>query len=188
MIHTLIVGPRHVGKTTLINGVLRELDRPVYGYQTKKETALSDEQMREPVYIYEPGKPRFQSTENLIGYCSPAEGFQTMAGVFDAYAPKILNPVPDQGVIVFDEIGFMESREKQFCDAVLARLNGDIPVIAAVKNKKGFAFLEKVRTHPKCRCFSITEENRDTLFYEILEFMRAQIELSTGVSSGKDKK
>ena len=71
MRHTLIVGPRHIGKTTLINGVLRELDRPVYGYQTKKETALSDEQMREPVYIYEPGKPRFQSTENLIGYCSP---------------------------------------------------------------------------------------------------------------------
>ena len=176
MIHALVAGPRGVGKTTLINRVLKELNRPVYGFQTRKETALADAQMREPVYIYEPDKPRYHSAENLLGYCSRIEGFRTTAGVFDNYAPKILNSFPDESVIVFDEIGFMESNEKQFCNAILSRLDGDIPVIAAVKNKKGFAFLEKVRTHPGCRCFYITEENRDALFHEVLNFMRAQMD------------
>lgn len=36
--HTLIVGERHVGKSTLIGRVLNALDRPVYGFETKKRT------------------------------------------------------------------------------------------------------------------------------------------------------
>ncbi|WMJ78053.1 MULTISPECIES: nucleoside-triphosphatase [unclassified Sedimentibacter] len=187
MIHALIVGPRHIGKTTLINSVLQKLGRPIYGYQTKKESLLSDSQMREPVYIYEPGKPRVQSTKNLLGYCSPTEGFKTMAGVFDAYAPKILASVPNSSVIVFDEIGFMESNEKQFCDAIISRLDGEVPVIAAVKNQKGFAFLEQVRTHPKCHCFYITEENRDALKVEVLKFMREQLKFSACASIERKK-
>ena len=37
-------------------------------------------------------------------------------------------------------------------------------------------FLERVRGHEHCRCFRITEENRDALFPEVLAFLRAQLE------------
>lgn len=176
MIHALIVGPRGVGKTTLIDRVLKELNRPVYGFQTKKETELTDEEGKTPVYIYEPGKPRFHMKENLTGWCSP-EGFRTAVGVFDRFAQKILHPIPERSVIVFDEIGFMETKERRFRDAVISRLDGEIPVIAAVKDKEGFDFLEMVRKHPKCRCFYITQENRDELCKEVTEFMRSQINI-----------
>ncbi|MCR4962428.1 MAG: nucleoside-triphosphatase [Firmicutes bacterium] len=183
MTHALIVGPRHVGKTTLIDRVLAELGRPVCGFQTKKETEFADEQGREPVYIYLPGKPRFHTAENLVGYCS-AKGFTTVPGVFHRYAAHILRPVPREGVLVFDEIGFMEAKEQAFCQAIFSRLEGDVPVIAAVKNNTGFAFLEQVRSHPNCRCFSITAENRDELFGQVLDFMRVQLE--SAAAGGKD--
>ena len=51
--HTLIVGERRVGKSTLIGRVLNALDRPVYGFETKKEDSLADELRGSPVYIYD---------------------------------------------------------------------------------------------------------------------------------------
>ena len=38
--HALIVGDRGVGKSTLIRRVLAELNRPLFGYETKKEEQL----------------------------------------------------------------------------------------------------------------------------------------------------
>ena len=40
--HALIVGDRGVGKSTLIRRVLAELNRPLFGYETKKEEQLED--------------------------------------------------------------------------------------------------------------------------------------------------
>lgn len=37
--HILIVGPRQVGKSTLIDKVLKAAGRPVWGFETKKEAA-----------------------------------------------------------------------------------------------------------------------------------------------------
>lgn len=94
---------------------------------------------------------------------------------FDRYAPKLLSPVPEGHMILLDELGFMESASEKFCSAVLSLLDGSTPVIAAVKHKD-FPFLQAVRSHPNCRCFHITEENRDTLFPEVLAFMKLQFE------------
>ena len=39
--HALIVGPRRVGKSTLIRKVIEALDCPVTGFETKKESNLN---------------------------------------------------------------------------------------------------------------------------------------------------
>ena len=172
--HALIVGARGVGKSTLIRRVLQELNRPLFGFETKKEEALADEINGSPVYIYEAGKEQLQTDENLVGHCLTRHSFPMTAG-FDHYAPRLLSPVPDGCVIEMDEIGFMESKSKAFCNAVMTLLDGSTPVIAAVKDKD-IPFLEAVRSHPNARCFHITPENRDALCFEVLEFMKAQME------------
>ena len=40
--HALIVGDRGVGKSTLIHRVLKNLNRTVFGFETKKEEQLED--------------------------------------------------------------------------------------------------------------------------------------------------
>ena len=169
--HALIVGARGVGKSTLIRQVLRELDYPFAGYETRKEDALADPVHGSPVYIYDAGQPHVRSRENLLGYCKDRCP-EVYAEAFDRYAPK-LRAVKSDGVIVMDEIGFMESASEAFCGAVLGHLDGNTPVLAAVKHNDT-PFLEQVRSHPNCRCFFLTEENREEMYHQALAFLRQQ--------------
>lgn len=171
--HVLITGPRGVGKSTLIRRVLAELDRPVFGFETKKEDALATEQLGSPVYIYDAGTEHRQTPEGLVGWCKNKH-FASMKEVFDRWAPKLRPPVPAGHIVLMDELGFMEASSEDFCSAVLALLDGDAPVLAAVKDKD-IPFLSAIRSHPNCRCFFITEENRDALFPEVLEFMKKEM-------------
>lgn len=172
--HALIVGDRGVGKSTLIRRVLKELNRPLFGFETKKEAALEDPLRGCPIYIYDAGKPHCRTQENLIGY-HKEQDIAAMTAAFDQYAPKLAESVPKKAVVELDEIGFLEAKSEAFCQAVLHLLDGQNPVLAAVKNRE-HPFLDSVRSHPKARCFYITVENRDALYTEILEFMKRQLE------------
>lgn len=171
--HTLIVGERGVGKSTLIRRVLAELECSVSGFETKKETALATEEKGSPVYIYDAGKPHTHTEENLLGWCKNKR-FDSRIEVFDRYAPKLRTPVAAGSIILLDELGFMESQAKEFCAAVLELLDGDVPVIAAVKYKDT-DFLQAVRSHPNAKCFWIDAQNRDALYEEVLPFVKQQL-------------
>lgn len=174
--HALIVGPRGVGKSTLIRRVLEELDRPVFGFETKKEEQLEDPLRGCPIYIYDAGKPHCRTAENFIGYHADTDP-HVFTAAFDRYAPKLMAHVPEAAVVELDEIGFLEANSEAFCRAVLHLMDGDRPVIAAVKNRD-IPFLNRIRAHPKAQCFSITPENRDPLYEEVLRFMKQQLEES----------
>ena len=170
--HTLIVGARHVGKSTLIRRVLDEIGMPVFGFETKKEDGLADEENGSPVYIYAAGEAHEQREDNLVGYCKERR-FRTNTQAFDGFALRLANP-PKGSIVLLDEIGFMESSSEAFCQAIMNLLDGDIPVIAAVKHNST-PFLDAVKAHPNARCFVITEENRDKLLGEVMAFVKAQV-------------
>ena len=172
MKHILIVGARHVGKSTLIRRVLDEIDKPIFGFETKKEDWLADEENGSPVYIYGAGEAHVQRADNLVGYCKERR-FQTNTETFNRFALRLANP-PKGSIILLDEIGFMESSSEAFCQAIMNLLDGDIPVIAAVKHNST-PFLDAVKAHPNARCFAITEENRDGLFSEVLDSVKAHV-------------
>ncbi len=70
-----------------------------------------------------------------------------------------------------DELGFFEARAEAFTAAVLQALAGDVPVIAAVKDRTDVPFLNAVRAMPKAEVHHITPQNRDMLF-ELLPRMK----------------
>lgn len=172
--HALIVGPKGVGKSTLIARVLRELGRPLFGFETKKESALQDPVLGEPIYIYDADAAHRQAPENLVGYCRNRHA-TPMTEAFDRYAERLMRPTPHGAIIKLDEVGFLEVGAERFCRAILSLLDGGTPVIAAVKDKD-IPFLEQVRSHPNAKCFYITQENREALYEEVLGFMKRQIE------------
>lgn len=186
MVHALIVGSPGVGKSTLIRRIRQELGMPVFGYETKKEDLLADPEQGSPLYFYPAGKNHVQSEENLIGFCGNKD-FAAMGQVFDRFAPLLRGPVPEGHLVLLDEIGYLEREARDFQEAVLSLLSGDAPLIAAVKDKEA-PFLNRVRTHPKCRCFYITEENRDSLYSEVLQFLRSQLPTKQPVISDRPRK
>ena len=160
-----------------------QLARPLVSVSLAKEKPFFDSQIAmllmlvdETKSVRAAGKPHCRTAENFIGYHADTDP-HVFTAAFDRYAPKLMAHVPEAAVVELDEIGFLEANWKAFCRAVLRLMDGDRPVIAAVKNRD-IPFLNRIRAHPKAQCFSITPENRDPLYEEVLRFMKQQLEES----------
>lgn len=169
--HALIVGEKNIGKSTLIQKIILQLNCKVCGYLTVKEDNIKDELGRNPIYIYEYGKSRIQSKNNLIGY-SDGRHCISFKEIFDRAASILSCARTDGDIVVMDEIGTMEEDSNIFCREVLTCLDGSKPVIAAVKNRHT-PYLDQIRNHPNCRVFYIDESNRDELAKEVIEYLYA---------------
>lgn len=169
-IHAFIVAAPGIGKSTLINRVLEELDRPVFGYITRKEKDEWDDILGNPIYIYPAARPQVRTAENLVGHCKDRKP-TVYPEAFDRFAPYLWEPVPENALIVMDEIGFMEASSELFCGGIFRLLDGENPVIAAVKDKDT-DFLNKIRSHPGAKCFYLTTENREAMVSEMLQYLK----------------
>ena len=162
--HILINGERNVGKSTLIRRLVEEAGCPVYGFCTQNEEP--DEKGFHDIYIHPAGQAfeeRVFTSENKIGRCD-TRIHDVNPEVFDTAGVKYMEDVRADGIIVMDELGFMEKDSPLFMARVKELLEGDVHVIAAVKNRKDVPFLNEVRAMPKAEIFDITRENREELF------------------------
>ncbi|MBE5997569.1 MAG: hypothetical protein E7240_09545 [Lachnospiraceae bacterium] len=170
--HILICGHRNAGKTTLINSLMEKIKVPVYGFQTS--TVQTDPDGTHHIYMYPAGKVDGRMEEsNHIGDCNTVERTVNLS-VFDELGAKLIDDAKPDGVLVMDEIGFMEIGSERFCDAVLGALDGDIPVLATVKDTDfGAEFLDRVRQHPGAELIMLTPENREEVKQRAEEILSA---------------
>ena len=160
----LICGPRGVGKSTLIRRLTALYPGPVSGFVTKRETVADGEGLF-PIYIHPAACPearRQYGPENLIGRCDSRRSVR-YPEVFDRLGPPLLT---SGGLLVMDELGFLENDAHRFQAAVLAALDGSTPVLAAIKPKET-DFLRRVRQHPCGEVFYITPESREALYQRL---------------------
>ena len=87
--------------------------------------------------------------------------------MFDTLGAQLIESAPEGGIILMDELGFPENDAKVFQSAVLCALDGDTPVLAAVK-PKDTPFLRAVRGHENAELVFIDEQNRDALLEKLL--------------------
>ncbi|MCI6967247.1 nucleoside-triphosphatase [bacterium] len=171
--HILLTGARGAGKSTLIRRLCAEAELPVYGFVTKREEA--DETGFHPIYIHpawEEASMHRHTRENLVGTCNQ-KIHNVCPVVFDALGVRYLAAARPGGLIVMDELGFMEAKAEVFKQAVLHALGGDIPVLAAVKDRRDVPFLNAVCSAPKAALYTVTSENREALFAELLPIVKA---------------
>lgn len=169
MRHILIVGRNGVGKSTLIRALLEAIPMPVYGVITKKEPPQADGFC--PVYIHTYDMPRRYCEQNRIGLCREGSSI-AFPKAFDRFARTM--SFPKNGVIVFDELGFLESGAPCFTDAVLRTLDDAPFVIAAVRDRQT-PFLNAVRAHPRADVYTIDPENRDSLQKALIKELPARL-------------
>jgi len=180
-VHILICGERGVGKSTLIRQLLDTCPLPRWGFLTRRLQA--DESGFHPVYIFPAGEDPLYTPENLIGKCD-SRIHNTNLDIFNTLGVEYIRQARPGGVIVMDELGFLESGAEKFTAAVLDALNGDIPVLAAVKNRPDIPFLQKVLSAEKAEVFQITPDNREMLFETLVPRVRAWAEMKSE-SGGK---
>lgn len=177
--HILLCGERGVGKSTLIQKLLNKNTRPVYGFYTKRLGA--DETGFHPIYIHQAGARELTyADENRIG-TGDSRIYNVSIEVFDTLGTQYIRDAQPGGIIVMDELGFMEAQAKTFVQAVFDALDGEIPVIAAVKSRYDVPFLNEVRAHPNAAVYNIDAGNRDALFDELLPMV---INWNVGAADG----
>lgn len=170
--HTLIVGSNEMPRRKLIDRILNQLAPcpPLYGYRSVKEAP--DETGNAPIYIYPAAGVRIRRPENLLGWCRDRQA-TAYPQVFERYA-YLIEQAEKDGLLLLDEIGPMESRSPRFCSAVQNALDGEIPILASVRDKDT-PFLAQVRNHPKAVCFYLTQENLHQVYPAALAFLQAQL-------------
>lgn len=166
--HILITGDVGIGKSTLIRKLLARFPGPVYGFITLKMAEPASNFW--PLYMFPAGlkvEERTCTKENLLGIRGAVK--EQHPEIFDTLGVELIRSAGPDGVILMDELGFMESGAALFQKAVLEALHGELPVIASVKNRPGVPFLDAIRSCPDTVLYTVTRENRDALEREILQ-------------------
>ena len=168
-LHIAVTGARGSGKTYVIQKLMERLDCPIYGFMTK--SLAPDENGFHPIYIHPASaKKRVYTPENLIGTCD-TRIHNINLEAFDKLGAPYIRSAKADGVIIMDELGFMESDSIPFTTAVFDALDGDIPVIASIKMMDGVGFLEKVKSHPNLKIYNVTRETSDKVLDDIAGYL-----------------
>ncbi|MDR1203879.1 MAG: nucleoside-triphosphatase [Peptococcaceae bacterium] len=168
--HLFLTGEIQIGKSTALRRFLASTGIAADGFLTYFEPAGD-------------GRDLFIARLDTAAPESPAErrraahitgtGVTVFNEAFDTYGADFLSRAGRRDLILMDELGAMEENAPRFKDAVLRRLNGDIPAAGVVKQRKS-PFLDAIRAHPNVEVVTVTLDNRDDIPEQIRERVRGQ--------------
>ncbi len=81
----------------------------------------------------------------------------------------------DIHIIIIDEIGKMEMLSERFCEAVVAALDCDKPIMITLHKKSRTPLLQDVRRRDDIRILEVTPVNRNLLPYKIEKIMKEKL-------------
>ena len=170
MEHILLCGRRRSGRSAMIRKLLENVTAPVFGYETLTLRTRSDGYHE--IYLFPYGTENPQPCEARHAADCNTRQRVVHPEVFNSLGTRLLQG-QKRGVLVMDEIGFLESDAAEFCSAVLRRLDGDLPVLAAVRTGMDTAFLREVCAHKKARCIQMNPVRFDEIHRELLPLVRS---------------
>ena len=152
--HLFLTGSKRIGKSTVIDRLLAMHPCTPGGFRTVRTDAVFPP--RFSVHMLRPGEQ--PTADNLLFICrAPAED---VAARFDTLGCAALS-APAR-LLLMDELGPTEAEAFAFQRAVLAALEGNIPVLGVLQQADS-PFLQRVAAHRHVAVVEVTAENRDRL-------------------------
>ena len=165
----VVMAHRGVGKTTLAARIIKETNRNVYGFYTRKFPDITTEDGLCPIYIYPvTGEPVFDDA-HLIGLGGKGNHY-TNTDAFDDIGTALISCSDPNGLIVMDEVGFLEMKAERFKSKVFEVLSGNTPVLLMLKARLRFDFLKQISTFKGVEFIYMDVSNRD----EVYEMIRKE--------------
>ena len=174
--HIFLTGNIQVGKSTLIRNVLTRFPEiEPGGFRTV--TVADIPGATGSVYIIDASdREGSYQDENRVGIRrGPGLGATAFPNAFDARGVAILEGAERRKLILRDEIGKMEASAVLFCARVKALLDGDTPILGVVRQEGQTSLQTAVRSHPKVRLITVTENNRDDLADQVAAMLRREL-------------
>jgi len=158
--HILVVGPPRSGKSTLIERVVRQLDRPATGFFTRE----IKEGGRRAGFAIETleGKRGILAHQDLRSRYQVGKYGVNLADI-DGIAVPSLVPRGAEELIVVDEIGKMECFSRLFRDTLIRMLNSSHRVLGSIA-LKGDLFIQGIKARDDVLLIGLSERNREEAF------------------------
>lgn len=172
--HLFIMGEVGVGKTTLLNKLLKKVPQDkIYGFYTEKISPDGKFGKTGNVYIFPAPYEERPKQTHCVAEILGDHQFNLHIEAFEEYGVSLLENIPDGSFVLMDELGFLESKASKFCQKVMETLDRKVCVVGAIKPKHT-TFLDKVRDHEKVTLYTITEENRDELIIDLQQILEVE--------------
>ena len=173
MKHLFLTGEKQVGKSTLLRRLLGELGLAPAGFETR---LWMQDGMRHGFFFHSflPVDPYYNDCPCTLRVAPQ----QTVAvlPVFEQIGVRCLRAAQesDRSVILLDELGKLERDAFGFQREVLACLDGSKPVLGVLQ-KGDYPLSAAIRAREDVLLLTVTPENRDMLFSQALEALRAAL-------------
>jgi len=163
MNNIFLMGEVGIGKSAVISKTLALLPAVVCGgFRTVSAAPVTEGAMLD-VFIEKVWEATPHDVANLAGTRWGDRRVTPYPAAFDTVGVSILAfPPADAALLLMDELGVMEDGAELFRQAVMAVLDGPLPVLGVIKPKHS-GFLDAVRAHPRSAVIDVTENNRDEL-------------------------
>lgn len=166
--HLFLTGEIQVGKSTVVQAVLQQLDVVIGGFYTG--SGLERYRRERSLYLWDAaGEPMYDEAHcvALLGY-----GRQVFPDRFDTLGSEALRRARENAqLIVMDECGYLERNAAEFQAQVLETLDGDTPIFGVVRQQSGL-WTQAIFEHPQVELVIVTHENRDTLPAQLVERLK----------------
>ncbi|HMA05970.1 MAG TPA: nucleoside-triphosphatase [Methanomicrobiales archaeon] len=171
MIKNLFVtGAPGCGKTTLVRRVVESLgDLPMAGFYTE-EIREKGERVGFALVSLD-GKRGILSHVTVKGPLRIGK-YGVDTGGFESFLGELRLGDPGTRVVVIDEIGKMECLSERFGNLMREILGSPVPLLATIA-LRGTPAIERVKKRPDVRVITMTREDRDMKFGEVLGEIRA---------------
>jgi nucleoside-triphosphatase THEP1 len=166
----LLTGEPRVGKTTVIQKIIENLDCEFSGFYTQ-EIREGNERPGFKIITFQ-GIEKILAHVNIKGYPRVSKygiNLQALDSIVSESLEKAIQQ--NKSVFVIDEIGAMEIFSKNFCAAVSKLLSGNFLVIGTIV-KRSFPFTDKIKSMPNVTLLEVTRDNQETIVQEVLEFFK----------------
>ena len=165
----LLCGNRRSGRSSMIRELVEETRLPVHGYRTCTLNTRPDGYHE--IYMFPYGQEELSPAEAChIGDCNTRERV-IRDEVFNTLGVELVTG-DARGILVMDELGFMEAHAEAFCAAVLGKLRGDGHVLAAVRTSIDTPFLRQILATEDARVVQMDPERFDAIRDELVPIIR----------------
>lgn len=159
-----ITGLPGVGKTTLIQEIIKELNLDAGGFYTQE---IRGKGVRKGFKI-----TTLNNQEGILAHVNIKSPYRVskykinLKGLEEIGVRSILDALKEDKVIVVDELGTMELFSEKFKKAVLAVLNSKNKVLGTVKLTPD-SFCDKIKKRSDTKNFYLTKNNQEAIKEEI---------------------
>jgi nucleoside-triphosphatase THEP1 len=161
----LLTGPPRCGKSTLVEKLVRRLDRPLTGFFTRE---LREKGRRVGFSITTlDGKEGILAHENSKSQKRVGKYGVNVGDLARIAVPSMI-PSGAEQIVIIDEIGKMECLSPIFRETLAKVLDSENLVIGSIA-QKGDAFIEKIKERKDVLLVTVSEKNRDSLVLFLLE-------------------